>query len=125
MKIDQQIVFIYVRDLVKSREYYLGLLGCKLLVDQGRCLIVRTSPGGYLGVCQKDGGGSGSENLILTFVTDQVDAWYEKLINAGVQIEGGPKENQEFGIYHFFASDPDGYRLEFQQFQDPDWHQPA
>lgn len=24
-------------------------------------------------------------------------------------------------IYHFFATDPNGYRLEVQKFDDPDW----
>ena len=52
---------------------------------------------------------------------EEVDAWYTRLIDGGVDIQESPKQNQIYGIYHFFFENPDGYKLEIQSFEDPDW----
>ena len=50
---------------------------------------------------------------------NDVDGAYEVLVALGVETEAPPKLNERFGIYHFFARDPDGYRLELQRFNEP------
>jgi catechol 2,3-dioxygenase-like lactoylglutathione lyase family enzyme len=54
-------------------------------------------------------------------VTTAVDAWYEFLIEKGVEIEKPPTLNPTYNIYHCFLRDPNGYLLEIQQFLDPAW----
>ena len=39
----------------------------------------------------------------------------------GVPIEHPPRLNTHYRIYHFFFRDPDGHRIEIQQFEDPAW----
>jgi catechol 2,3-dioxygenase-like lactoylglutathione lyase family enzyme len=119
--IDQQITFVYTRDLERSARFYAEVLGLELVLDQGACRIFRVAGEGFLGVCRDPARGVVPEGVTLTFVTPEVDAWHERLAAAGVTLEGPPRETPAFGIYNFFARDPDGYRIEFQRFLDPAW----
>jgi catechol 2,3-dioxygenase-like lactoylglutathione lyase family enzyme len=37
--IDQQITFLYTRDLAATAQFYEGILGLKIALDQGDCRI--------------------------------------------------------------------------------------
>lgn len=127
--ISDLITFLYTRDLAAADEFYGGLLGLPLTVDQGSCRIYRVGPGAYIGVCERDDAPHGPEDpctshVIVTLVTDQVDALFEELLRAGVAVDQRPKPNEGYGIYHAFVRDPSGYRVEIQRFLDPDWRAP-
>jgi hypothetical protein len=62
-----------------------------------------------------------SNRVILTLVTDFVDEVYDEFVRKDINTDGKPRLNERFQIYHFFATDPDGYRIEVQQFRDPAW----
>jgi catechol 2,3-dioxygenase-like lactoylglutathione lyase family enzyme len=119
--IDQQVSFIYTRDLARSARFYAEVLGLEPVLDQGACRIFRVAEGGFLGVCTNPARAIVPEGFTLTFVTPEVDAWHDRLAEHGVSIEAPPAENTRFRIYNFFARDPDGYLLEFQRFLDPRW----
>jgi len=122
--IEDQITFLYTEDLNQAGDFYGEVLGLELVLDQGLCRIFRTRKGAYLGVCQKrEKQGVGREvGVIFTLVVEDVDGWYQYLeTQEEVALQGAPKENAEYGIYHFFLRDPDGYTLEIQRFLDPDW----
>jgi catechol 2,3-dioxygenase-like lactoylglutathione lyase family enzyme len=124
--IKDQIVFLHCSDLQVTSSFYEGLMDFPLVVDQGSCRIVKTASGGggYLGYCERIGGERASQGVILTMVVnkkEEVDAWYARLLDGGVEIQESPQQNQVYGIYHFFFKDPDGYKLEIQSFEDPDW----
>ena len=53
---------------------------------------------------------------MISFVTDDVDGWYRHLLDNGVSIAQAPHRLERFGIYTFFVRDPNGYLIEFQQF---------
>ena len=55
---------------------------------------------------------------MISIVTDDVDGWYARLNAAGVSIAQPPHTLEQFSIYTFFANDPNGYVIEFQQFLD-------
>jgi len=63
------------------------------------------------------------QDMILTFVTAEVDEWYTHLINNNIQIIEPPRYNPKFDIYHFFLKDPDGYSVEIQQFKTLEWEE--
>lgn len=115
------IAFYPVRDLAATRDFYARDLGLALARDQGSCLIFGARGGGHFGFCLHDGGDPlpVHDGLILTLVTPDVDAVYRHLRRVGVETESGPSRNEAFGIYHFFARDPDGYRVEVQRFDLP------
>lgn len=117
--IDAGITFLRVSDLERSHRFYCDGLGLPLVIDQGSCRIYGIRPGSLLGVCQS--AEVLSSNVIVTFVTDDVAGWHERMIAAGAQVDGAPRDNLDYRIHHFFATDPDGHVLEVQRFWDTNW----
>lgn len=115
---DTALGFYPVEDLAATRDFYVRDLGLALARDQGTCLILRAGSG-LVGFCGADRAAAGHPRLILTLVCDDVDAVYRRLRRLGVELEGLPRDNAAYGIRHFFARDPDGYRVEVQRFDDP------
>ena len=116
----QQVTFIYVHDLDESDRFYRQTLGFKLALDQGSCRIYQVTPTAFIGVCtgklieKKDG-------VILTFVSADLESWYQHLLANGYAVEKPPTFNEKYNITHLFCRDPDGYLVELQVFHDPQW----
>lgn len=119
--IDAAITFLRVADIGRSRRFY-DRLGLELVLDQGTCLVYRVAAGGFLGVCER--ADPGSTGVVFTFVTDDVARWHERLVAAGAGVDGPPRDNAEYRIHHFFATDPDDNLLEVQRFWDAGWAGP-
>ena len=119
---DQQITFIYVKDLSLSKFFYEEILGFQLVLDQGSCRIVKTSGDAYLGYCSGRKSLRVGDSVLITLVTTQVDEWYQYLRDQDISLLDPPQLNPEYGIYHFFFTDPDGYKIEIQRFQDENWN---
>jgi catechol 2,3-dioxygenase-like lactoylglutathione lyase family enzyme len=117
--IEAGITFLKVSDLAASSEFYGGSLGLTLVLDQGGCHIFRLTGSSFVGLCERES--APSSNLIVTIVTADVDAWYDRLSSAGVSCDAPPRDNSDYGIYHFFSEDPDGHLLEVQRFWDDHW----
>lgn len=119
MQPDQFISFYPCHDLSATRDFYERDLGLELARDQETCLIFRVAESAFVGFCQHEGALPQHQGLIITLVLDDVDGVYKRLKQLGVEIEAPPRLNEHYGIYHFFARDPDGYRLELQRFLEP------
>ena len=119
--IDQQVTFLYTRDLAKTARFYDEVIGLEQVLDQGTCLIYRVSDNSFLGFCQNDDVPILPTGIIFTLVTSQVDSWYDYLQRRGVEFEKPPSYNAAYNITHCFLRDPNGYLLEIQQFHDPTW----
>lgn len=117
--LDAGITFLKVADLERSHRFYSESLGLPLIVDQGGCRIYRLAGDAYLGVCERED--VTPSGVIVTLVTNDVDGWYRRLIDAGAEVDGPPRDNEEYRIHQFFAKDPDGHVLEVQRFWDEDW----
>ncbi len=113
---DSQITFYYTDKLSRTAEWYEQVLGLELAIDQGVCRIYRVAGQGFLGFCERAVVGLNHDDIILTFITDEVDEWYERLRQFDAIVMGEPEVNEKFEIYHFFARDPNGYRIEIQKF---------
>jgi catechol 2,3-dioxygenase-like lactoylglutathione lyase family enzyme len=118
---DQLVTFLSVADLDAADAFYGSLLGLPLVLDQGACRIYRVAETSFLGVCHNPELAGASEGTIVTLVTDDVDAVHERLAAAAVTVDHLPAYNRRFDIYHCFVRDPDGHRIEIQQFRDPRW----
>ena len=121
----QQVTFLRCTDLPAADSFYGGLLGLPLVLDQGPCRIYRAAGDAFVGLCTGIEGDMGRSGVILTFVTGDVDGWYQRLSNADVPTRGAPAHNTTYNIYNFFAEDPDGHLIEFQRFLDPAWPAPV
>ena len=113
---NSQITFCYTDNLERTTQWYEKVLGLELAIDQGKCRIYRVAGQGFLGICERAAVGINHDDMILTFVTDDVDGWYNRLRRFRAIVIGEPETNQEYGIYHFFARDPNGYRIQIQRF---------
>ena len=120
-KIEQQVTFLYTRDLAKTAHFYEEVLGLSLVLDQGSCRIYDVCGRGFLGICHSENAPQKPEGIIFTIVTHEVDQWYHYLSEQGVDFEKPPAHNPKFNLYHCFLRDPNGYLLEIQQFLDPSW----
>ena len=112
------IIFFSSRDLKAVKGFYEEKLGCELWLDQGSCLIFRKN-NLLFGFCKGEKRDTGT---IITFffqTKEEVDRMYARYRPiAGEE----PAENERFRIYHFFAEDPEGRKVEFQTFLHPvDW----
>ncbi len=116
---EQLITFLPVLDLDKTVYFYKEILELPLARDQGDCKIFRVSSSAYLGFCSRSNIPSPTSSVILTFITNEVDEWFNKLIPAGAKVEKPPSYNPKYGIYHAFIEDPNGYRIEIQKFDEP------
>jgi predicted enzyme related to lactoylglutathione lyase len=115
--VEALIPFYPCRNLTETRAFYESAVGLRLERDQGSCVIYHVG-GGYLGFCEHLSFVADS-GVIITLVTDDVDGYYRHFSTLGIPIEAAPKHNPRYGIYHFFARDPSGYRLEVQRFDNP------
>ena len=118
--VQSTITFLKTRDLESTTNYYTHLFGFRLVLDQGTCRIFAIRPGAYIGFCLTDEP-TGSSQVIVTLVVEDVDAACTSLEEAGVEIEVRPRFNPHYQIYQFFIRDPNGYLIEVQRFLDPDW----
>lgn len=120
--IDQQITFLYTSNLQETARFYEEVLGLRLALDQGACRIYAIREDSYIGFCQADTVSSNHTDVIFTLVTQQVDEWYQYLIERGVTFEKPPTLNQRFNIYHCTFRDVNGYLIEIQRFLDEKWN---
>ena len=117
---EEQISFVFVTDLERSHRFYEETLGLPLALDQGMCRIYRVTGTAYLGICERPDEVS-PQGVILTLVTDEVDAWHQRLTERDVPVIKAPGYSEEYRVYHAFYQDPDGYLVETQQFSDQAW----
>jgi catechol 2,3-dioxygenase-like lactoylglutathione lyase family enzyme len=119
--IESSITFFYTHDLDTSAQFYEDVLGLELWLDQGSCWIYRVSGDGYVGLCQtsetKTLPTDKRSHVIFTFVTQQVDEWFNYLQQRGVEFEKSPSLNEKYNIYHCFLRDPNSYLIEIQRFE--------
>jgi catechol 2,3-dioxygenase-like lactoylglutathione lyase family enzyme len=124
LPVDQQITFLYTENIQETAPFYEEFLGLQLVLDQGGCRIYQVVVGSaYIGICQRTARRI-YDGVMFTIVTQNVDAWYERITSQGVVCEHAPRINEEYGIYHFFVKDPNGYLIEVQRFLDESWNQP-
>ena len=117
--INQQITFLHTQDLDETRRFYTDVLGLRLVRDQGTCIIFKITQSAYLGFCEHIESIAPGRKVILTLVSDDVDEWYTALIESGQNIINPPTTNPKYEIYHFFLTDPNGYWIEIQRFDQP------
>ena len=112
------ITWLYYRDLPRAMKFYEEVMGFKMTVDQGWSKIYRVSKDGYLGLVDGAKGHHKANNIkpvIFCLNVNDVEAWYKKVIKAGVVIEEKPQESQRLKVRVFMFKDPEGYVVEIQQ----------
>lgn len=111
--------FYYYADLGRAWAFYRDILGFDTVADYGFAKILRLAGSSFLTLVDADYGMHTVEepkSVTMAMVSDQVEAWYDYLITAGVPIHR--EYDVKPGRAHdgFVALDPEGYFLEFERF---------
>lgn len=114
---DSFIVFLKTRKPVQTREFYETVMHSPVVLEQAGCWIHKIADRAYLGFCDREGVPKNPENIVITYVRDDVDEVFASLREHNVPMDGEPRLNPTYGIYHFFAYDPNGYSVEVQRFE--------
>ncbi len=118
--LEANITFLYYRDIPRAQRFYEDVLGLALAVDQGYSKIYRVSVSSYVGLVDESQGlhrASDAKPVTLSFVTSEVDAWYEYLRGRGVEMVHELADGTRQPTRGFVAKDPEGYYLEFETFR--------
>lgn len=123
--IGQMLTFIYTEDLPSASAFLGETLGFRLALNQdGNCHIFEVAPNAFLGVCTNRPP-SKDPAVTISFVSDDVDEFYERMKAKGVQFDGAPAYSAKFNVYSAFFSGIGTYRFEVQEFRDPSWPKPV
>lgn len=119
--ITSQTVMFYYRDLRAPASFYGTALGLQQTLDWKWAKMFRTGPDSSVGLILEGQGAFHKvqpENAVmLSLVTDQVDAWYERLKGRNdVKFLKDIQDGE--GIRNFLVEDPGGYTVEFYQWLD-------
>lgn len=107
------IVFFATRELKQVRDFYIGQVGMRTWLEQDDVEILSH---GNMKVGFHATGKADLEALITFFYAGrgEVDAMHDRLASIA---DAPPRLNEKYRIYHFFARDPEGRRVEFQSFE--------
>ena len=119
--ITDSIVFTYTDDLAASSRFFRETMELEFVVDQGLCQIFRLSPTSYIGVCAIPGRPRATVGVTITIVSDDVDGWHTFLTSKGLVYDTAPRYSERFKVMSSLFIDPNGYRIEIQNFRDPNW----
>lgn len=119
MKWTGNISFFGTNNLEETDKFYKKFFDLKIYKDQGKCKIYKIPGAGMIAFCEHMEVLTKDNSPIITFLTEKVDETYEKFENMdGIELISKPVKKEDFGIYQFFAKDPNGYTLEIQKFLD-------
>lgn len=97
-------IFLLVSDLEAQRHLFVDILGLSILAEHSGYLRIGGCDGFHIGM---EEGSPGPPNAMeITIRVDDVDQMYERLGEAGVEVESPPK-----GARHAWFRDGDGRRL--------------
>jgi catechol 2,3-dioxygenase-like lactoylglutathione lyase family enzyme len=96
-----------VRDLDKSREWYVSALGLKVEFEVPDRRTVALQDGQGFTIFLQERGGAVSNGVALWFQVEDVDATFKAWSGRGVAFARGPQKT--FWGYGAELTDPDGY----------------
>ncbi len=117
------IIWLYYKDLAEAQRFYEGVMGFKLLTDQGFAKVYASSKTGFVGLVDEAQGlhrFSEEKSVTLSFFTDDVKRWFSHIKNNGVKLHTPSILIESDAVEIFVAYDVGGYFIEFDRFLDHD-----
>lgn len=123
--VDEQIVMLYYKEIDAPAAFYGETLGFEKTFDQPWAKIFRVSETSSVGVISEGQGAyhkaQPTNAVMLSIVTREVDAWYQRILAArDVRILKEIQNNESAPIRAFLIEDPGGYTVEFFQWLEKD-----
>ena len=100
------------RDLKKTEEFYVGVLGCKIAFRHPPSMIFLTTPGSgdllnFVKSTARASGTQGLEHIGFKVTPARLRKLEKTLVEHGVKIAGRRGDDA------FYFSDPNGYQIEY------------
>ena len=93
--IEAQATFLYTQDLDATTPFYSETLGLELAYEQKSARFYYVGPSSFIGICfARPGRYVEPKGVVYTFLTPDVDGWYEYLRSRGATPLGPPKLGQ-------------------------------
>jgi predicted enzyme related to lactoylglutathione lyase len=115
--INEQYTMLYYKDMEAPRKFYGGLLGLTSTMDDEWLSLYQVTPSSFIGVIKEAEESwhkvQATNAVMISIVTDDVDAWYERVLaDGGVKIVLEIYDNESVPIRAFMMEDPGGYTVE-------------
>ena len=118
--IQATVLWLYYQDLSSAQLFHEGLLGVKLLVDQGWAKVFPISSSGFIGFVDGKHGlhkATKQKCVTVSFITNDIDAWFQRAKAWDSFKLLTPQINYESERVRLFAgTDPEGYYFEWDTF---------
>ena len=115
------VLWLYHRDLAKMQQFYESLLDVDLVVDQGWAKVYQAAGSAFIGLVDGERGlhkTSEKKCVTVSFFTDEVDAWFEKVSAVeGFELRTSQVIDESGQVRIFVGYDPEGYFLEWDTFR--------
>ena len=112
-------VFFYYDDVEAATTFYTEVLGLEVVTDYEFAKILRVADTSFLTLVSGESGMHSTEEpkaVAIALVTDELEAWYDYLVEKEVPMRGELKVGEGRPHDGFVAYDPEGYYLEFERF---------
>lgn len=112
-------LFLYYEDLGKALDFYSNILGMEMVADYEMAYILRMASDSYLILVDASEGMHSAEEpktVALALLTGQLKQWYQYLLTQPVKIKYEYQSKEGSAHDGFVVVDPEGYLLEFEQF---------
>jgi catechol 2,3-dioxygenase-like lactoylglutathione lyase family enzyme len=122
--ITEQYVMLYYKDLAASRAFYGDLLGLEPISADDWFALYRVTPSASVGLIKESPDAyhkvRPENSVMLSIVTDDVEAWYARIReHPGIRILKPIYNQTSVPIRAFLIADPGGYTVEFFQWLKP------
>jgi predicted enzyme related to lactoylglutathione lyase len=110
-----QVTFLSYRNPERAAEFYEQVLGLQPAHNLGWVRIYAITPTASIGIVTAPGGSGGTsaaKSVMVSFVVEDVDAWYERVKSRGVRVRAAPADSTRVNVRSFAFNDPEGYSLE-------------
>ena len=117
--VEGMITFTYYNDLEKAAEFYGETMGFALVIDVDFAKVYRVSGSSHIGIVDGERSflrAKEDKPVMISFVVEDIDVWYEYLRGKGVEIFQPPKEASYLRMKTLLLRDPEGYVVEILEF---------
>jgi catechol 2,3-dioxygenase-like lactoylglutathione lyase family enzyme len=114
MKVHRIVANIQTADVAKAEVFYHGVLGLKLVMDQGWIRTYASSEEMTVQVSFATQGGSDTPVPDLSIEVDDIEVALRRVRKAGFPVEYGPR-SEPWGVRRFYVRDPLGKLVNVMQ----------
>ena len=118
MNIYGTITFFYYKNLNKAATFYEQVLGFEKVIDIKLAKVFKVHVGSHVGLVDGNIGYlkyNEYKPVMLSWFSDDINGWYNKLLEQGVEIEQLPEKKDYLEMKTMLFRDPEGYLLEILQ----------